>query len=48
MNERDRLIHAYFRVDLGTVRSMIEQDVPALKAHARRIFEGLHGPGCQG
>jgi len=45
---RDRLIHAYFRVDLDAVWSMIEQDLPALNAHARRILEGLDRPGSQG
>jgi len=45
---RDRLIHAYFSVDLDAVWSMIEQDLPALKAHARRIFDGLQGPGSPG
>lgn len=34
----DGPIHAYFRVDLDAVRSMIEPDVPALKAH---------GPGAR-
>jgi uncharacterized protein with HEPN domain len=28
---RDRLIHAYFSVDLDAVWAMIEQDLPALK-----------------
>jgi len=35
-------------VDLDAVWSMIEQDLPALKAHARRIFDGLNGPGSPG
>jgi len=42
---RDRLIHAYFSVDHDAVWSMIEQDLPALKAHARRIFSGMPDPG---
>jgi len=41
---RDRLIHAYFNVDLDAVWSMIEQDLPALKSHTRRILEGMQGP----
>ena len=43
---RDRLIHAYFSVDLDAVWSMIEQDLPTLKAHARRIFEGTGSPAA--
>jgi uncharacterized protein with HEPN domain len=37
---RDRLIHAYFSVDLDAVWSMIEQDLPALRANAQRILRG--------
>jgi len=40
---RDRLIHAYFSVDLDAVWSMIEQDLPTLKADAGRIFESMQG-----
>ena len=36
---RDRLIHGYFRVDLDAVWSMIEQDLPALRANVERILE---------
>jgi uncharacterized protein with HEPN domain len=34
---RDRLIHKYFRVDLDAVWSMVEQDLPTLKKHVRRL-----------
>lgn len=36
---RDRLIHAYFNVDLDAVWSMIEQDLPALHASVQRIVQ---------
>jgi uncharacterized protein with HEPN domain len=35
---RDRLIHAYFKVDLDAVWAMVEQDLPSLKAIARRML----------
>lgn len=35
---RDRLIHAYFNVDLDAVWSMVEQDLPALDANVKRIL----------
>ena len=35
---RDRLIHAYFKVDLDAVWSMVEQDLPPLKENARRML----------
>ena len=35
---RDRLIHRYFKVDLDAVWSMVEEDLPPLKANARRIL----------
>ena len=35
---RDRLIHGYFRVDLDAVWSMIEQDLPALRAEVLRML----------
>lgn len=35
---RDRLIHAYFKVDLDSVWAMVEQDLPALKANTRRML----------
>ena len=34
---RDRLIHAYFNVDLDAVWSMIEQDLPELRASVQRM-----------
>jgi uncharacterized protein with HEPN domain len=34
---RDRLIHAYFKVDLDAVWTMVEQDLPALRANVLRI-----------
>lgn len=36
---RDRLIHAYFSVDLDAVWSMIEQDLPTLRTKVRQILE---------
>lgn len=35
---RDRLIHAYFSVDLDAVWSMVEQDLPALRLQVERIL----------
>lgn len=35
---RDRLIHAYFKVDLDAVWAMVEQDLPPLKANAQRML----------
>jgi uncharacterized protein with HEPN domain len=35
---RDRLIHAYFSVDLDAVWSMVEQDLPALRLQVQRIL----------
>ncbi|MBK6863199.1 MAG: DUF86 domain-containing protein [Ideonella sp.] len=37
---RDRLIHGYFTVDLDAVWSMVEQDLPALRAQVQRIAAG--------
>lgn len=37
---RDRLIHAYFRVDLEAVWSMIENDLPELRDNVVRILAG--------
>ena len=34
---RDRLTHAYFSVDLDAVWSMVEQDLPTLRANVQRI-----------
>ena len=38
---RDRLIHAYFSVDLDSVWSMVEQDLPTLRDDVKRILDGL-------
>ncbi len=38
---RDRLIHAYFSVDLDSVWSMVEQDLPTLRAQVRQIVDRL-------
>ncbi len=35
---RNRLIHAYFKVDLDAVWAMIEQDLPLLKANVQRML----------
>ena len=35
---RDRLIHAYFKVDLDAVWAMVTQDLPPLKENVRRIL----------
>lgn len=35
---RDRLIHAYFKVDLDAVWAMVEQDLPPLKETTRRVL----------
>lgn len=35
---RDRLIHAYFRVDLDAVWAMIEQDLPPLRKTGERLL----------
>lgn len=42
---RDRLIHAYFKVDLDAVWAMVEQDLPPLKANARRLLGLPENPG---
>lgn len=36
---RDRLIHAYFSVDLDSVWAMVEQDLPTLKNEVGRILD---------
>ena len=41
---RDRLIHAYFNVDLDAVWSMVEQDLPALRSDVQRIIAGQPSP----
>ena len=35
---RDRLIHAYFNVDLDSVWSMVEQDLPTVRDKVKRIL----------
>lgn len=35
---RDRLIHAYFKVDLDAVWAMVEQDLAQLKSSVRRML----------
>jgi uncharacterized protein with HEPN domain len=37
---RDRLIHAYFQVDLAAVWAMVEQDLPPLQAAIDRMRSG--------
>ena len=34
---QDRLIHAYFSVDIDAVWSMVEQDLPSLQIQVQRI-----------
>ena len=41
---RDRLIHAYFSVDLDAVWSMIEQDLPGLRENVQRIVKQSDWP----
>jgi len=36
---RDRLIHAYFRVDIDAVWVMVENDLPALRAHVQQLLD---------
>ena len=45
---RDRLIHAYFNVDLDAVWSMVEQDLPTLRDDVRRILGGQQRPASPG
>jgi uncharacterized protein with HEPN domain len=40
---RDRLIHAYFRVNLDAVWSMIEQDLPPLRETVQRVLGSAAG-----
>lgn len=35
---RDRLIHAYFKVDLEMVWAMVEHDLPTLRADVQRLL----------
>ena len=41
---RDRLIHAYFKVDLDAVWSMVAQDLPQLRIDVLRIVGGEAHP----
>ena len=41
---RDRLIHAYFSVNLDAVWSMVEQDLPALRQSVERLLDGPDRP----
>jgi uncharacterized protein with HEPN domain len=41
---RDRLIHAYFRVDLDAVWAMVAQDLPALRLAVSAIQDGGQQP----
>jgi len=36
---RDRLIHAYFSVNLDAVWAMVEQDLPALRRNVERLLD---------
>ena len=36
---RDLLIHGYYRVNLGIVWSVVENELPALKQHVLRILK---------
>lgn len=41
---RNRLINAYFSVDLAAVWTMVEQDLPHLQADVERILQMASGP----
>ncbi|MEO8543161.1 MAG: DUF86 domain-containing protein [Burkholderiaceae bacterium] len=45
---RDRLIHAYFDVDIDAVWSMVEQDLPSLRIHIHRITAAPTAPPQSG
>ena len=36
---RDKLIHAYFGVDLDIVWETVKKDIPFLKKHIRKIMD---------
>jgi uncharacterized protein with HEPN domain len=36
---RDKLIHGYFSVKLDVVWNVVEQELPSLKQHVRRIID---------
>lgn len=42
---RDRLIHAYFQVDLCMVWAMVEHDLPRLRDDVQRLLAPASGPG---
>jgi uncharacterized protein with HEPN domain len=44
---RDRLIHAYFKVDLDAVWAMVEQDLPTLRTNVLRIQSDNSRPNQQ-
>lgn len=37
---RNRMIHAYFNVNLQIVWEIVQDDLPPLKQHVKRILEG--------
>ena len=41
---RDRLIHAYFSVDLGAVWTMVEHDLPSLRENVQRMLDQSRKP----
>ena len=43
---RDRLIHAYFKVDLDAVWSMVQQDLPVLRTEIVRIVSNDRSGGA--
>ena len=43
---RDRLIHAYFSVDLDAVWAMVEQDLPTLRESVRRLLDRTADPAA--
>ncbi len=38
---RDKLIHDYFGVDIGTVWLTVKNDIPVLKSQIKKILDGL-------
>lgn len=45
---RNRLIHAYWSVDLPLVRDVIEHELPDLRTEVQRLHTGLSGPSAPG
>ena len=43
---RDRLIHAYFSVDLDAVWAMVEQDLPTLRENVQRMLDRPGNPAA--